>query len=314
MKPISTNPKLPYPNRAYSIADLTNYDQELIKWLYTYFANLALRVNNTLPKDGSEPMTGALDMGGFDIINAGDFTTTGTVTATTVETTDLTATGTVTTVDLDVSGTLTAAIGIITDLTATDAIIDDLEVTNDLDVGGELLLAAPPIINGVTQWETLYDASVVGSSGVVVPWTIDKYKVIEILFHATMTTSTGLVLRHTVAGTQVSTNTYNQILTNWDATGLGASSASYVRTYLPVGRDENLLVHPYGSTGKITFQAYRTGYIKGRVEFDGLYDDSVVRHGFQVHWISLSDIDGFVMRPTSGATVMDLDMIVRGHI
>jgi len=80
MKPITNNPKLPYPIRANSVTDVSNYDQELVKWLYTYFAELALRVNALVPKDGSEAMSGPLDMGGYDISNVANITTSANIT------------------------------------------------------------------------------------------------------------------------------------------------------------------------------------------------------------------------------------------
>lgn len=71
MKPVNATPPLPYPSGSRDIYSLGAFDQDLTKALHAYLAELAFRLNGTLPKDGTEPMTGDLDMGGFDIVNTG---------------------------------------------------------------------------------------------------------------------------------------------------------------------------------------------------------------------------------------------------
>lgn len=69
MKPVANVPPLPYPGRASDVNALAAFDQDLTKSLYMYFVEIATRVNQLLPKDGTEPMTGNLDMGAFGITN-----------------------------------------------------------------------------------------------------------------------------------------------------------------------------------------------------------------------------------------------------
>lgn len=72
--PVPETPPLPYPAGATTTLDLASFDQDLIRALFPYLADLARRVNGALMKDGSEAMTGDLDMGGFDINNVGTVT------------------------------------------------------------------------------------------------------------------------------------------------------------------------------------------------------------------------------------------------
>lgn len=71
VKPVSTSPPLPFAGRGMTVQELASFDQDLAKALYTYLGDIAKRANDSLPKDGSEPMEADLDMGGFDINNAG---------------------------------------------------------------------------------------------------------------------------------------------------------------------------------------------------------------------------------------------------
>lgn len=66
-RPVGETPYLPNAGRAFDIPGLNAFDQDLTKALFFNLAELARRANATLPKDGQEPMTGDLDMGGFDI-------------------------------------------------------------------------------------------------------------------------------------------------------------------------------------------------------------------------------------------------------
>ena len=74
MTPVGTTPPLPFPSGR-SIGDLAAFDQDLVRALYGYLSSLAQRANDSLPLDGSLPMTGNLDLGGFDIANVGDMIT-----------------------------------------------------------------------------------------------------------------------------------------------------------------------------------------------------------------------------------------------
>lgn len=106
MKKVSNSPYLPNAGRAYTTFDgALKFDQDLTKSLRDLFIEFASRLNETLPKDGSEPMTGDLDLGGNDITNVATFTTTGNVT---------------------VGGDLSVG--------------DDLTVTDDASVGGDLVV------------------------------------------------------------------------------------------------------------------------------------------------------------------------------
>lgn len=59
-RPVSEIPYLPISGRAYDIAGLNAFDQDLAKALFNNLTDLARRANATLPKDGQEPMTGPL--------------------------------------------------------------------------------------------------------------------------------------------------------------------------------------------------------------------------------------------------------------
>lgn len=72
--PVAETPPLPYPAGAREILDLSTFDQDLVRALFTYLGEIARHTNSRLPKDGSEPATGDLDLGGFDIVNGGDAT------------------------------------------------------------------------------------------------------------------------------------------------------------------------------------------------------------------------------------------------
>lgn len=66
-RPVGETPYLPNAGRAYDIPGLNAFDQDLTKALFFNLSELARRANDTLPKDGQEPMEGNLDMGGFNI-------------------------------------------------------------------------------------------------------------------------------------------------------------------------------------------------------------------------------------------------------
>lgn len=68
-RPIPETPPLPYPSGS-SNDDLNGFNQDLIKALYVYLSDVARRVNESLPKDGTEAMEADLDMGGFAIVNS----------------------------------------------------------------------------------------------------------------------------------------------------------------------------------------------------------------------------------------------------
>jgi len=79
MLPVRETPPLPYPTGD-NPAALSGFNNDLVKALYQYLSEVARRVNQTLPKDGTEAMTGSLNIGGFNIINVGTITGTGTAT------------------------------------------------------------------------------------------------------------------------------------------------------------------------------------------------------------------------------------------
>lgn len=56
MKPVRETPQLPYP-KGYDAKSLASFDQDLVKSLWTYLSELARRLNQMLPKDGSEGLT-----------------------------------------------------------------------------------------------------------------------------------------------------------------------------------------------------------------------------------------------------------------
>lgn len=62
MKPVPKTPALPFPRTATSIPQLSQFDQDLVKSLWVILAEIAQRLNATLPKDGSEAMTGQLNI------------------------------------------------------------------------------------------------------------------------------------------------------------------------------------------------------------------------------------------------------------
>lgn len=68
---VSRTPLLPRTPGQATLQNLLWWAGDLTKQLFTYLGDLARRANATLPKDGSEAMTGALDMGGFAITNVG---------------------------------------------------------------------------------------------------------------------------------------------------------------------------------------------------------------------------------------------------
>ena len=72
MKPVAKTPYLPNAGRARDLQALDQFDQDLVKALFQGLTEFATRLNAVLPKDGSEPMTGNLNMGGFNIINVGN--------------------------------------------------------------------------------------------------------------------------------------------------------------------------------------------------------------------------------------------------
>jgi len=53
---VNPQPLLPFPSKATEFADLTQYDADLIRALTTYLQDMATRANNSLQKDGTEPV------------------------------------------------------------------------------------------------------------------------------------------------------------------------------------------------------------------------------------------------------------------
>lgn len=84
MKPV-INPNLPWPAKLQTLQDALTYVSSLIKYLQGYLADLVPRVNGALQKDGTEAMTGPLDLGGQAILNGGAVSA-GAVNATSVST------------------------------------------------------------------------------------------------------------------------------------------------------------------------------------------------------------------------------------
>jgi hypothetical protein len=80
-RPVSSTPYLPNAGRAQSVQALNAFDQDLNKALFAYLSDLARRANASLGIDGSDAMTGDLDLGGFDITNIGALTMLGALTA-----------------------------------------------------------------------------------------------------------------------------------------------------------------------------------------------------------------------------------------
>lgn len=65
------NPNLPWPARVQTQDDLVRFANDLVKYLQTYLADMAFRANGALPKDGTEPMTGALNLAAFGLTTTG---------------------------------------------------------------------------------------------------------------------------------------------------------------------------------------------------------------------------------------------------
>lgn len=69
MKPVPNTPALPNAGRARDVNGLNDFDTDLNRALHSLLTDLARRINASLPMDGSEPMTGDLNMNNNDIIN-----------------------------------------------------------------------------------------------------------------------------------------------------------------------------------------------------------------------------------------------------
>ena len=68
MKSVSERPPLPQTTPS-TFAGLLQFTQDIVKQLITLLTEYGYRLNRVLPKDGSEPMTGDLDMGGNAILD-----------------------------------------------------------------------------------------------------------------------------------------------------------------------------------------------------------------------------------------------------
>lgn len=51
---VNPQPLLPFPIRASTLSDLTQYDTDLIRALTSYLQDVARRLNNSMQKDGTE--------------------------------------------------------------------------------------------------------------------------------------------------------------------------------------------------------------------------------------------------------------------
>lgn len=73
-EPIAETPVLPQVPVTPEPSLQLLYSADLQRQLYDYLSGLARKANSAFDPDGSTPMTGNLDMGGFDIINLDDIT------------------------------------------------------------------------------------------------------------------------------------------------------------------------------------------------------------------------------------------------
>lgn len=70
MTPVNERPQIPTGDRR-TIRSITLWSDTLIRQLVAIFQNYGYRLNKVLPKDGTEAMTGNLDLGGFVLENPG---------------------------------------------------------------------------------------------------------------------------------------------------------------------------------------------------------------------------------------------------
>lgn len=66
---VNPSPPLPYAGSSISVSELARFDADLVRMLTFYLRDLAERANASVPLDGSEVMTGDLNLGGNDITN-----------------------------------------------------------------------------------------------------------------------------------------------------------------------------------------------------------------------------------------------------
>lgn len=252
MLPVRETPPLPYPTGS-SNSELLAFNGDMVKSLYQYLSEVARRVNQSLPKDGTEPMTGSLNLGGFSITNVANITTSGTATFTTLHVTGTSALdGAVTAgASLAVATSTTTATLHATGTSALDGAVTagssvtaaSLHVTTTSALDGQTTQAG--LLN-LTSGQIAFPATQVPSAGVN---TLDDYE--EGTWTPVVTAQTGTITtvgavsgRYTKVGNLVRVNANITITT----VGTATNGVVFTLPFTSAAGQEQLL---YGREGAI---------------------------------------------------------------